>query len=183
MSSPKCLFIFYNLFSLQLTENFHEQKHFLKAFTTCFVYIIFSVKCIIKKNYLPPYSPLKIKELPSDKYVSLFLISNLTKQIWNLNNYVTTGIFFKDLCTRGNQRKIRKLGYQKHPFYCYSSSDNIITGGVITAAQYGISSFLSTVHLWHILAANVWSVTSWQLFDFISFPMNLIGVSNERNLN
>ena len=41
MSAPKRLFIFYNSFYLQLTENPHEQKHFLKAFTTCFVYIIF----------------------------------------------------------------------------------------------------------------------------------------------
>ena len=27
MSALKCLFIFYNLFSLQLTENLHKQKH------------------------------------------------------------------------------------------------------------------------------------------------------------
>ena len=41
MSAPKRLFLFYNSFSLRLTENLHEQKHILKAFTTCFVYIIF----------------------------------------------------------------------------------------------------------------------------------------------
>ena len=60
LSAPKCLFIFYrpNFFSLRLTENLHERKHFLKTWSTCFVYI-FSVKCIIKKNYLAPYSPIK----------------------------------------------------------------------------------------------------------------------------
>ena len=30
MSAIKCLFIFYNMFFLRLTENLHEQKHFLK---------------------------------------------------------------------------------------------------------------------------------------------------------
>ena len=40
-SPPKCLFIFYNLFSLRLTENLHEQKHFLRTWSICFVYIIF----------------------------------------------------------------------------------------------------------------------------------------------
>ena len=29
MSAPKRLFIFYNSFSLRLTENLHEQKHLL----------------------------------------------------------------------------------------------------------------------------------------------------------
>ena len=41
MSAPKRLFNFSNSFYLRLTENLHEQKHFLKAFTTCFVYITF----------------------------------------------------------------------------------------------------------------------------------------------
>ena len=38
MSAPKCLFIFYNSFSL---ENLHKKKHFLKTWSTSFVYIIF----------------------------------------------------------------------------------------------------------------------------------------------
>ena len=41
MSAPKRLFIFYNSFSLRLTENLHKQNHFLKTLSTCFVYIIF----------------------------------------------------------------------------------------------------------------------------------------------
>ena len=41
MSAPKRLFIFYNSFPLRLTENLHEQKHFLKTCYTCFIYIIF----------------------------------------------------------------------------------------------------------------------------------------------
>ena len=56
---PKPVYFLYNSFSLQLTENLHEQKHFLKTFTTCFVYIIFW-EIIIKKNHLPPYGPLNI---------------------------------------------------------------------------------------------------------------------------
>ena len=40
-SAPQSLFISYNSFSLWLTENIHKQKHFLKAFITCIVYIIF----------------------------------------------------------------------------------------------------------------------------------------------
>ena len=31
MSAPNRLFIFYNSFSLWLTENLHEQKHLLKT--------------------------------------------------------------------------------------------------------------------------------------------------------
>ena len=38
---PQSLFIFYNSFSLRLTENFHEHKYFLKTLSTYFVYIIF----------------------------------------------------------------------------------------------------------------------------------------------
>ena len=41
MSARKCLFIFYNSFSLRLKENLHKKKHFLKTWSTCFVYIIF----------------------------------------------------------------------------------------------------------------------------------------------
>ena len=55
MRAAKCLFIFYNSFSLQLTENFHKKKDYLHFF----VYIIFALKCIIKKKYLSLYSPLK----------------------------------------------------------------------------------------------------------------------------
>ena len=40
MSAQKHRFIFYNSFSLRLTENLHEQKHFLKTRSTCFVNII-----------------------------------------------------------------------------------------------------------------------------------------------
>ena len=32
MSAPKHMFIFYNSFSLRLTENLHKQKHFLKYY-------------------------------------------------------------------------------------------------------------------------------------------------------
>ena len=41
MGAPKGRFIFYNLFSLWLTENLPKQKHFRKTLFTCFVYIIF----------------------------------------------------------------------------------------------------------------------------------------------
>ena len=58
MSAPKRLFIFYNSVSLWLTENLHE-FFFLKTRSTCFV-CDFSVKCIIKKNYLPLFGPLKV---------------------------------------------------------------------------------------------------------------------------
>ena len=37
--------------------------------------------------------------------------------------------------------------------------------------------------LWHILMAKGWSVTSWQFFELIHFPINLNSVSNEHNLN
>ena len=40
LSATKRRFIFYNSFSLLLKENLHEQKHFLKIWSTCFVYII-----------------------------------------------------------------------------------------------------------------------------------------------
>ena len=39
-SAPQNRFIFNN-FYLQLTENFHEQKHFLKKRSSCYVYNIF----------------------------------------------------------------------------------------------------------------------------------------------
>ena len=41
MSAPKCLFFFYNSFSLWLTENLQKQKYLLKTLSTCFVFIIF----------------------------------------------------------------------------------------------------------------------------------------------
>ena len=41
VSAQKSLFIFYNSFSLRMTENLHEQKHFQKTWSTYFVYIIF----------------------------------------------------------------------------------------------------------------------------------------------
>ena len=43
--------------------------------------------------------------------------------------------------------------------------------------QYGISFFPLNVHLWHISASNVWSVTWRRLFEFIHFPMNFNGIS------
>ena len=41
LRAPKRQFIFYNSFSLWLTENLHKQKRFLKTWSTCFVYKIF----------------------------------------------------------------------------------------------------------------------------------------------
>ena len=52
MSDPKRLFIFYNSFSLRLTENLHEQKHFLKTRSRCFVYIIFFGKMYNKETFI-----------------------------------------------------------------------------------------------------------------------------------
>ena len=43
------------------------------------------------------------KELASDKYISLFVISNFKNYELNLNNSVMTGIFFKYLLNNGNQ--------------------------------------------------------------------------------
>ena len=59
MSAPKWMFIFYNSFSLWLTENIHEQKTFSQNMIYMFCSYDFSVKCIIKKNYLGLYGPLK----------------------------------------------------------------------------------------------------------------------------
>ena len=50
----------------------------------------------------------------------------------------------------------------------------------LRVCQYGTSFSGSNVHIW---AQNGSSVTAWQLFEFIHFPMNLHGVSNECNLN
>ena len=47
MSAPKRLFIFYNSFSLQLTENLHKQKHDLHL-----LFIIFFSKMYNKQIYL-----------------------------------------------------------------------------------------------------------------------------------
>ena len=59
MSAPKGLFIFYNLFSLQLTENLHKQKHFLKTRSTILFKIFFSK--INNKTFLfLVYGPLKL---------------------------------------------------------------------------------------------------------------------------
>ena len=41
LSASKSRFIFYNSFSLRLTENLHEQKHFHQRCASCFVYNIF----------------------------------------------------------------------------------------------------------------------------------------------
>ena len=56
------------------------------------------------------------KKLTSDKCVSLFLISNLKKYLWNLNNYVITGVFFKDLCTEGQPEKNMQVKRSIVPF-------------------------------------------------------------------
>ena len=42
LSAHKRRFILYNSFDLRLTESLHQQKHFPKTSTTCFIYIIFS---------------------------------------------------------------------------------------------------------------------------------------------
>ena len=60
LEAPKCLFIFYRSFSLRLTENLHEQKHFLKNMIYIFCLYHFSVQCIIKKNDLFRYGPLNL---------------------------------------------------------------------------------------------------------------------------
>ena len=68
MSAPKCLFIFYNSFSLQLTENLHKPK---KKFINMFCSYYFYVKCIIKKNYLSSYSPLNTQGYNGSEYVCI----------------------------------------------------------------------------------------------------------------
>ena len=59
MSAHKCLFIFYNLFSLRLTENL-ANKFFSQNTIYMFCLYHFSLKCIINENYLPLYGPLKV---------------------------------------------------------------------------------------------------------------------------
>ena len=77
MSAPKCMFIFCDLFSLRLTENLNEQKN---SQHTIYMFCLyhFSVKWIIKKNYLPPYSCLNILMLwcvfPSRWKIALWLL-------------------------------------------------------------------------------------------------------------
>ena len=73
------MFIFHNSFSLRLTENLHEQKHFIKTRSTCFVYIIFFLKCIIKKSFTArrfPYTGprLYITLYGSEAFVLLLLL-------------------------------------------------------------------------------------------------------------
>ena len=51
MRVPKRLFLFYASFSLRLTENLHEQKHFLKNIYMFCLYN-FSLKCTIKKLFV-----------------------------------------------------------------------------------------------------------------------------------
>ena len=52
MSAPKRLFIFYNSFSLRLTENLHEQKTFSQNTICMFCLYHFSLMCIIKKIFI-----------------------------------------------------------------------------------------------------------------------------------
>ena len=59
MSPPKCLFIFYNSFSLRLTENLHEQKTFSQNMIYMFCLYNFFVKCIIKKIVYLHTSPVE----------------------------------------------------------------------------------------------------------------------------
>ena len=58
LSAPKCLFILYNSFSLRLTENLHKPKKIPQHMIYMFCLYHFSLKSIIKKNYLPPYAPI-----------------------------------------------------------------------------------------------------------------------------
>ena len=62
------------------------------------------------------------------------------------------------------------------------------TAGPSFPSQYACGplwNFLFSIkrHIWYISVANVWSVTQWWLYEFIHFPMNLNGISNERKLN
>ena len=64
MSAPKRLFILYNSFSLRLIENLHEQKHFLKAFTTHVLFIAFFCEMYNKeKLFTALWSPLEQRGL------------------------------------------------------------------------------------------------------------------------
>ena len=47
--------------------------------------------------------------------------------------------------------------------------------------QYGFSFLGSNVHLWHICTAKGPSVTVWQIFECVHFPMNLHSILNECN--
>ena len=49
--------------------------------------------------------------------------------------------------------------------------------------QYGFFFLESTVHLWHICTANGPSVIARRIFEFALFRINLLGISNECNLN
>ena len=96
---PQSLFIFYNSFSLRLTENLHEQKAFSKSIYYMFCLYHFSVKCIIKKNYLPPYGPVKGR-VQDKKSLLLFIvwqlcIEQLLSRIATLNLFVLEFIFVK----------------------------------------------------------------------------------------
>ena len=63
MSAPKCLFIFYNSFSLQLTENLHKQKHFLKHYLHV-LFISFFCKMYNKgKLFTLVWSPLRALQI------------------------------------------------------------------------------------------------------------------------
>ena len=81
MGAPKHLFIFYNSFSLWLTENLHKQKHYLHVFL-----YYFSVKCIIKKNYLLPHGPLKGTVPVEIRFLAFFL--NVIKIHYGVGNNV-----------------------------------------------------------------------------------------------
>ena len=52
LSAPKSRFIFYNSFSLRLTENLHEQKTFCQNMTYMFCLHNFFLKCTIKKIFI-----------------------------------------------------------------------------------------------------------------------------------
>ena len=65
-----------------------------------------------------PMQPIVEETLTSGKYVSLFLISILNIYIWNLKNYMTTGIIFeKNNAKTGKQRKQCKWRDQMHHFF------------------------------------------------------------------
>ena len=50
-------------------------------------------------------------------------------------------------------------------------------------SQYGFFFSVSNIHPRHICMAKGPSVTAQRIFEFVNFPMNLHGISNECNLN
>ena len=63
-SAPPNQFIFYSSFSLLLIENHFEKKTISQKVVFMFCLLHFSLKCIIKNNYLCCYVPLEGTQSP-----------------------------------------------------------------------------------------------------------------------